>query len=956
MSQRTHLYRLFISLLFLFGGQQLLSFPKDSTYNLKQVGQQLKGLLQEDLYRKRADFTEEQLTAAVMAELKLPISEISSREDSLLLALVWHKIGVGYKNKLEDYPQAINYYRKALTIRRGLLEPGERDLILGWRNIGNCYVELAQQGFLSYQDSAEWYLFQAIEQDQARQLTGQTAVSLGNLYEWAEDFPKAAEQYELAAANLEQDPYYQAVAQNYWAAALTHTDRPQEALPIALEAKRVFEEMGDVWGQGNVALHLGWIYGKLGQSAASQQAYQAAENWYPADDTSSLQRLYANWGASLYDLDQPLSATQQLQKGLALQPGKQQRSFLYHNLGEAYRANQDFAEAFTAYRRAIQCFPPAESALDLSPRLIENYARLGQTHWEWYQQAFQGVHQLLESHAFFHQTDSLLELISSQPQSRQSKRLRAAQTKAWYESWLQVCLALYRQTQEPSWLEQAFQCAEKSKSNELREHLQSQTILQSMVGEETYRKWQSLEAELIQLSSWKEKYADEPAFADSKLDLLDSLQRLQLQHRLMRAEMEVLNPAFSTLQSSHTTLQIAEIQQRVLAPDQCLVEYFEGQDSLFAFWLTEDTMQVAVIAKPENIETQLYQLLDLMESHADQLVQNPDGGTRFTQEFQAQMAPLSALLLPTLPSPGQMNRLLIVADGMLEQFPFSAMLTEPSLRPTSFRELPFLIRKTAVSQAFSCGIQSLYQTNEVQPRTSFLGMAPIEFSRFQGPPMGLRPLPGSQVELDSLSRQVAGDFHYFSDASQRAFFYEGASAAILHLSTHGVVDSLHPEMSFLSLFDGPIYAYDLYHRQFQAHLVVNSLCEGNRGKVDPGEGVRSLTRAFAYTGAKSVLSTQWSLLDTYTTPFMQAFYEAILAGKTKDEALQQAQLTLLDAGLSHPLFWAPYVMYGDVEALPEDLREELIPTSSMPGKWLILGIFLLLVVGGIMAVRAKRLG
>jgi hypothetical protein len=71
-------------------------------------------------------------------------------------------------------------------------------------------------------------------------------------------------------------------------------------------------------------------------------------------------------------------------------------------------------------------------------------------------------------------------------------------------------------------------------------------------------------------------------------------------------------------------------------------------------------------------------------------------------------------------------------------------------------------------------------------------------------------------------------------------------------------------------------------------------------------------------GWLSLVLSQWSVEDETTARLMLKFYRDLKAGRSKGEALRDAQLAILYQGgarLEHPYFWAPFFLVGDTGPL-----------------------------------------
>lgn len=99
-------------------------------------------------------------------------------------------------------------------------------------------------------------------------------------------------------------------------------------------------------------------------------------------------------------------------------------------------------------------------------------------------------------------------------------------------------------------------------------------------------------------------------------------------------------------------------------------------------------------------------------------------------------------------------------------------------------------------------------------------------------------------------------------------------------------------------------------------LVVLSACQTGLGTPSSGEGLLGLRRSLRQAGARTVISSLWSVLDEATRDLMVLFYENLWLRKmNKLEALRQAQLDILrrnraEYGEGLPSSWGAFVLDG----------------------------------------------
>ncbi len=121
--------------------------------------------------------------------------------------------------------------------------------------------------------------------------------------------------------------------------------------------------------------------------------------------------------------------------------------------------------------------------------------------------------------------------------------------------------------------------------------------------------------------------------------------------------------------------------------------------------------------------------------------------------------------------------------------------------------------------------------------------------------------------------------------------------------------------------DGLLTAEDVARLDLlETELVVLSACETGLGEVKTGEGVFGLGRAFMLAGAKTLVMSLWKVPDRATQELMVDFYERLLRGEGRAEALRQAQLMLKER-YPHPRNWGAFICQGEPGPLPQHVLD-----------------------------------
>ena len=403
----------------------------------------------------------------------------------------------------------------------------------------------------------------------------------------------------------------------------------------------------------------------------------------------------------------------------------------------------------------------------------------------------------------------------------------------------------------------------------------------------------------------------------SRTELQDQLQ--QTERTLAFEENEMPKPSFPATRPAYL-----RSVQRVLRPDELLLEYVLDEPNAFCVAITKDKAEILRLnagGAQVRKEVTAYRL-ELSQKHS-----SPELAKH-----------LYATLLGAAVEKFDKPRWIIAPDGILHFLPFEALERGNGNFVLDSQIVSYTPSATAVQLSRSVEAQEAplpliavgdvaYEDRTVPevsnhrtawiPLTIFRDLAELSQSR-------LHDLPESKEEVLTIA-QIAGPQSRLllgHDATETALKRESLSKyRVIHMAVHAIADWRYPDRSALVLAsdqppeDGLLQVREITRMHLSADLVTLSACQTGIGPTEGEAGVISLEQAFLDAGAKSVVASLWNVEDQSTTHLMEAFYRHLATAEDKATALRNAKLEMLKANPnSSPYYWAGFVLVGEGSA------------------------------------------
>lgn len=548
-----------------------------------------------------------------------------------------------------------------------------------------------------------------------------------------------------------------------------------------------------------------------------------------------------------------------------------------------------------------------------------------------------------------------------------------AGSQDYYEFYVDLLMRLHKQNPNDGSDAKALQASERARARSLLDTLteanadirqgvdavllQRERKAQSRLNERAKAQMESL--------SGPHSEAQATAIAEEIQTLIKDLQQVE-------TEIRQTSPHYAALMLPRP-LTLKEIQTQVLDRDTVLLEYSLGTERSYLWVVTSSSLTSYELAKRDEIETaagNFYNLLNVRNKDIKGETSNLRTARIAKADLQIPVAAASLSRMVLAPAAGQLGtkRLMIVADGALHFVPFAALPVvsggatnpKPLLADHEIVNLPSastlaVVRKEVAGRQPAARsvvvladpvfmkdderVKKLEISNSgTRPRRANQASVRVENAvdrqlvKATGDTgvatdeMYVPRLPGTRQEAEQIVAMVpVADSRLaldFAASRETATNPELGQYRYVHFSTHGLLNSVHPELSgvVLSLVneqgeaqDGFLRAHEIFNLRLPVEVVVLSACQTGIGKEIRGEGLVSLTRGFMHAGAPRVVVSLWDVSDLGTTELMVRFYHGMLKeGMRPAAALRAAQLSIMnDKHWASPYYWAAFTLQGE---------------------------------------------
>ncbi|MFY0631015.1 MAG: CHAT domain-containing protein [Flavobacteriaceae bacterium] len=819
--------------------------------------------------------------------------------------------------------EAIKYHEKSLGLIKEIL--GDKNEQVGgiYINLGNCYSKLGDNDkALDYYKRGETIFLNT--RLRSRNILAKTYKNIGNIFRKKQEHQKSLEYFKKANTVFTEilRPNHPNIADSYMLIAVAY-----KYLKDYEKSSTYYHKAIDIQKLSKASYKdLAKTYHNLGIMCIENLEFNKGLNYIEkslqmhlnilGNKSPELITLYQSLGITYRNENLHAKAIQNFEKALKLTKelkegdNKINKVSLYIDLTSVYLKTQNLKIA-NKYLEQIAVLLKDYKESNLDKTYHKNYFRLKSKYYKLkLKETNKSIY--IDSIKLINETSlNLQDYWYKELSTSNAREIRMKQSLPIYENSINHLITHYNTFDE---LEKTFEIAEKTKSLQLNESFKDSRAKHfGRVPDSLISKEYSLN---IDITYYDKKIYEAQHQKEKIHDSLISIYENKL-FKLKQTEYKLQEtfkrdyPNYYQLKYNNDVVSVSEVQN-LLKKDETLVEYFDGENSIFIYTISKNKFHVKKIDKDFPLKLWISQMRNGVYKY----------GSKSELYVKNAYNLYDKLIKPV---EDKLNsKLIIIPDGVLNYIPFDALLYEKLSNIKSYKKLPYLIKKHQISYNYSATLyRELLEKKSIKLKKNLLAFAP-DFKtdkQIAEKRDDLGYLKFNEPEVININKLIDGDIFLKQEATELNFLKHASDYKIIHLSTHSKLNDKRGDYSFIAFKkvndsiedDNRLYVKEVYNIPLNADMVVLSACETGLGELRRGEGVISLARAFTYAGAKSTITSLWNVNDSQTKILMELFYENIKKGMYKDEALHKAKLSYINQDYNvAPYFWACFISAGNM--------------------------------------------
>lgn len=851
----------------------------------------------------------------------LIITEEITNYDLEDLGLYFHKKGVLYF-RFDDFKTSIEAYSQAVEYRINATTNSDLTVIKSLKNLGHAYH---WDGNL--RDAAKVFTqsirSHLLREDRDKPMLQSTYSSLSNVCIEMNDLDKGLK-YLQSSVSLAEELYG---SQSIYMAEIYSSDVFQyyegihdvdEMINAGIKAESILSQLNsndpDVQSiLSNTYNNLAIAYENHGEVNKSEEYLikSISLNVIKADRIYFLIDNYLNLTSLLINSNQFKKANLYLKDVQnILTPDLDSIAFglYYYHQAELERHEKKYIQAEADFIRALKYFSAYEdSNLQKIKNGIPSYIQVLFDYAQLYSDQFVESNEISKLYTYdsiFAKIDLGIDAMRDDFSSQASKIFLSSDVQNIYEHAISIYFELFEKTGDLGLINRAFEIIEKNKSLAILEELENRKrLLDAELPQEFLVKIEALEQEILELNLQVQTESETK-------DVNEKIIQADLALDNVYTEISITHPQYESLQFNNESMQLVEAQKLAANEDVTIIQYFLADEFLYLMYIDENEVEFNRVQVDSMLTVHISALRGLINDSVDKVNFNyKEREDLFTDFLLTSKQLYQSLILPVESHLSVAQNLVIIPDKHIGFIPFDVLSSTGS-------EADYLIHKYNISYAYSMGLYEwMVNTSHESELEKICGFAPSFTDSAE-----LSPLPFNKIEIQQISDVLALDSRIDDQATKEKFLELYEEYSVIHLSTHGIVDHTNPSHSYIAFNEGSdsldlannLHASEIFNLNSKAELLVLSACETAIGEIAEGEGIMSLSRAWAATGVKSIVSTLWRIDDQFTSDFMTQFYREISKGESKSNALWNAKKIALTSDVyNHPYYWASFTLMGD---------------------------------------------